>query len=884
MNPMKISLALLVAFAGLAVLSAQTPISGIDDIDRMMREVAMSPTTAANQRERHAMLSSWHRLLMHQGVDMTEFERVLEMMRAEPGSGAPLESAAAERRRAATVAMIGGIDEGFRVLAKIQADPQNHPLKVGLPNTGPKSDAPATDWGLFHGGHGQDGYTDDPGPSEGKLAWRFPIGHAWYGRPAIEAGRVYVASPGLVTIAYCLDEKTGTVVWKAKQYGINLYREPRVSSSAVVLRDAVVVRESGSGGEQRNAVDLVYIDKQSGKVLKEVRAGHVDYRRGYAPVVGDESGRYLAHPRGYMAIQNQPALVWMLNTVSVEDAVSGRQIWEFRVGDIFGDPVIADDTVFVNTAEGVLYSLAITGQSRVRWTFAAGAPLPGTPEVTGDTVFVGGSDGHVHALDRATGIRRWTFHASAPDGRAFQFFSTPRAADGRLYVGAADKHLYCLDARTGALVWKTALGDWVRARPLVVGDSVFVATMDGRVHAFAHSATRAEKRWETAATTHQLLADLVGTPTGILATSNDLFLTSLNPHTGSLNWRHSLLEAAMIEGERVPADVVGGGADYQSPPAAVGGVVYVGAPNRCVYAVDGATGREIWRYETSGQVSAQPIVADGRVFFGQQGGDKNYYCVDAKSGAPLWTKPLGWAWVSAGYRDGHLYLGTVEGDVHCVRATDGALVWTHATNGGIYPAPATDADTVYTGSWDGHYYALDRETGVPRWAYHLGGHPDSAAPILWKGKLIIQALSKYIDAVDVRTGQSVWKFSVPPGFDINATPAAHGDRIFLSLFRVVNSTPAGARLFAIDDSSGKPLWEFRPGGGLTGPSLARDRVYFASTADVFFTCVDAKGNGDGTTNLIWRYKMGGVVEESCPAIHGNRAFILCSDRYLYAFE
>jgi hypothetical protein len=99
----------------------------------------------------------------------------------------------------------------------------------------------------------------------------------------------------------------------------------------------------------------------------------------------------------------------------------------------------------------------------------------------------------------------------------------------------------------------------------------------------------------------------------------------------------------------------------------------------------------------------------------------------------------------------------------------------------------------------------------------------------------------------------------------------------------VNHSPSGARLFAADDSTGKVCGSIGR-GRVDGRSVARDRVYFASTADVFFSCVKAKGKGDGTTELIWRYKMGGVVEESCPAIYGRRAFILCSDRYLYAFE
>jgi outer membrane protein assembly factor BamB len=48
--------------------------------------------------------------------------------------------------------------------------------------------------------------------------------------------------------------------------------------------------------------------------------------------------------------------------------------------------------------------------------------------------------------------------------------------------------------------------------------------------------------------------------------------------------------------------------------------------------------------------------------------------------------------------------------------------------------------------------------------------------------------------------------------------------------------------------------------------------------------VEAKGNGDGATNLLWRYKTGGIVEESCPAVYGNKVYFLSADGHLYAIE
>jgi outer membrane protein assembly factor BamB len=52
----------------------------------------------------------------------------------------------------------------------------------------------------------------------------------------------------------------------------------------------------------------------------------------------------------------------------------------------------------------------------------------------------------------------------------------------------------------------------------------------------------------------------------------------------------------------------------------------------------------------------------------------------------------------------------------------------------------------------------------------------------------------------------------------------------------------------------------------------------------FFSCVEPKGNVDGTTTLLWRYKTGGIVEGSCPAIYGNKVYFLSTHGYLYAIE
>ncbi len=847
---------------------AQPAPSGSLDIDRVRAEVAATRTTAADARSRLSLLYSWFRLLNNQGCDLEVFEPVrLRLKRGETARPDYL---------AVGTSDLAAVDEGYRVLEVIQADPERHRIaeKSGAPRaTTSVAGAGRTDWPLFHGNAAQTGYTDDPGPARGDIAWRVPIGHGWTAKPSIEGDRVYVATPGMYVIAYALDRSTGAVVWKARQNGLNLYGTPRVCSGAVVLSDRIVVREAGSGGETGTARHLVHIDKATGKILRKEASGHVDYRRSHSPVTGDE--RFLVFPRGLQSIQNKPPLVRMLDTIVCMDTRTDTRLWESRVGEIFAEPVLDGHRVYVSAEPGVLYALNATGAQRVAWHYAAAAPLRATPAVSGDAVYVGANDGTFVALDKTTGRPRWTFRVGNTEPRASVLFSAAVEADGRVYVGAADRRIHCLDARSGALVWSRELGDWVRSRPLVIGRRVFVATLDGRMTALDEAGNTV---WTRPLAEHPIFSDLTGDVRGLLVASSDLQLHSLDPANGTTQWRHSLLESAEIDGRRVLADTIAGGADYQSSPTVANGLVFIGGPDHFVRAVEAATGRERWRFETSAQVSAAPIVAEGRVYFGQQGGDKTFYAIDTTTGRPVWQRALGWTWAGAGFSGGNLFVGTVEGGIHCVRARDGQILWTHETNGGVYPNPATDDKNVYTGSWDGHVLAIDQHTGSVRWAFHLGGSPDSAAPVLYDGKVFVQALGRNLHALETETGREVWRYDVPAGWRMNGTPAAHGGRILASIYIDNNGAPCGATMIALDATTGRTLWRHPFGGSLTGAAIARDRAFFASTNHPFVSATDLEGN------LLWRRRIGGTVYESCPAISGDRLYVLASDQFLYALE
>ncbi|MBI2438848.1 MAG: PQQ-binding-like beta-propeller repeat protein [Lentisphaerae bacterium] len=120
------------------------------------------------------------------------------------------------------------------------------------------------------------------------------------------------------------------------------------------------------------------------------------------------------------------------------------------------------------------------------WTYAPPAePTPAWPDLplserpklmfddatqvalAGDAVYFGSAvDNGIHALDAATGARRWTIFTDgpvrlaptfAPSATADKSGNKPTVTEGRVFAGSDDGVLYCIEAQSGRVVWSTRL-------------------------------------------------------------------------------------------------------------------------------------------------------------------------------------------------------------------------------------------------------------------------------------------------------------------------------------------------------------------------------------------------------------------------------------------
>lgn len=869
---------------------------GDPEVDATRRDALEHPTTPQTFWDRAVAVWAWMVVLQRLGADLDPFLPLLDRIEDPRYENDPEPACRA-------------VDEAFEVLARIQAD-AGPPRAVSVePGDAPPPPADAEPWPVYAGNARHTASTDDAGPTGGRVAWRFATGLAWYARPTVEGGRVYATSPGMRTRMWCLDLETGGAVWKTTRTRTGRpnphshvlpqsYTTPAAASTPHVVGGELVVAEMGAQGKSAGLRGLVWIDRQTGAVTRHADIGYADYRTGYARLGGH--GRYVVHPNAAQRLEPNPPQCIGHNRLLCRRADDGESVWDFPCGLTFADPVLDEQRAYVGTRDGAVFALNLEGGSsadhfgfsderRVAWQFNAGGAVNAAVGLGDGMVVFGANDGMVYAVDRQTGVERWRVAVEEPEPRAFQQFSPPALAERRVYVGSARRRLYCLDAATGEALWSAEMPDWVRSRPVLAGGRVVAAMLDGTVHAF--DAQTGEPAWSSALDRFPVFADLVHADGRLLATDARLRLWCLDASTGVVRWQHHLLQHAEVHGQAVQSDELACGGFHQSKPTAAAGKVFVGSPCRFLFAVDAATGQERWRFEMGGAISGAPAYASGDdaggsgrplVLVGQQGGEDDFYGLDAETGLPVWTQTLGWVWSSANVADGRAFVPCVDGHLACVDVRSGHVRWRYRTGRGAYPEPPVADGRVFFGSWDHFVYAFEAATGRLLWKFHTGGTPDSGAPIAHGGKLYVPMGGRRLCCLDAATGRVIWEVRPEQGC-MNASPALWGGRLFVSTSVRTGAIPPASAIRCLDAADGRELWS-HPGGGITGPSVAGGKVYFGSTSGRGFTCVDAEGRGDGATTEHWQAAMGDRVYESVPAIYGGRAYVLSEDGYLYAFE
>ena len=169
----------------------------------------------------------------------------------------------------------------------------------------------------------------------------------------------------------------------------------------------------------------------------------------------------------------------------------GKQVWRYDLGDagvsrvlphptVFdwdwqaSTPLVVDGVVYVGSGEGSFHAVdAATGERK--WRFATNGKIRNAAAIDGDQVVVGSSDHHVYALDRRSGAEHWRFDTKAAVNAA------PLIHQGRVYVGNRGAGLYALEAASGKEIWRLYFwGSWVESTPVIADGVLYIGSSDLR--------------------------------------------------------------------------------------------------------------------------------------------------------------------------------------------------------------------------------------------------------------------------------------------------------------------------------------------------------------------------------------------------------------------
>jgi outer membrane protein assembly factor BamB len=312
------------------------------------------------------------------------------------------------------------------------------------------------------------------------------------------------------------------------------------------------------------------------------------------------------------------------------DAEHLELLWWFGAeGEICGEPLLGGTVEYLSienlkTNKNIIYAFD-TVKKEILWKYKVKARMCNQLTFSNGKIYFGADDEKVYALDACTGEKRWDFKTG---GR----IRTSCCIDDKvLYVGPNDQQLYALDTDAGQEIWHFNTKDYITQDPFVSKELVHIIS-GNRLRGIDKNARlpgdRVNEIWSFKFKGDGAKAFITDDNIYLIVKEKGLFV--LEPSTGNVKWKfmnrhidedYFLLDDAIAylcssgkeksdkiyalqadsEGKRIWSYKLPERIDFiiqqeriGSLPASSEGVLYFGASDRKVYAIDFLHKKKLW--------------------------------------------------------------------------------------------------------------------------------------------------------------------------------------------------------------------------------------------------------------------------------------------------
>lgn len=228
---------------------------------------------------------------------------------------------------------------------------------------------------------------------------------------------------------------------------------------------------------------------------------------------------------------------------------------------------------------------------------------------------------------------------------------------------------------------------------------------------------------------------------------------------------------------------------------------------------------------------------------------------------------------------GKVFIGTTNGELLALSASDGSEMWRQKVDGEVLAPPVTGEGLAFVQTIDGSLMALELESGDIRWEI------DNQVPILtlrgtatpvYDGGVVYAGFSNgNLVAVKAENGEPVWEHLVmlPEGrseldrmVDVDSTPLLDGPMVYAVSYQ--------GNLRGVRRQDGNPLWEV-PMSSFLDLDTGYGQIYAVDEDDAVIA-IDRQ-----TAEEVWRQDALARRKLSSPVVFSNYIAVTDDEGYLH---
>lgn len=304
----------------------------------------------------------------------------------------------------------------------------------------------ADQWPVFRGDAALRGFSDKKMEFPLELKWTFQTDDAIVAGAVIGNNTIFVSSIG--GYVYALDF-TGNLIWKFKT-------ENSIEAPALFLDNTVYIGDLSGY--------LYALEAKTGKEIWRYEAEN--------QIMG--SANYFTHSGKTFVVVG--SYDYYLHCV---DAETGKLVWKYEADNyINGAAAVAGNRALFGGCDGFLHVVNLeSGTASAKIEVAT--YIAGSVAVADNLAYTGDYDGLFSCIDLNNKQIKWQYDNPKSN---LPILASPAIFNGKVVIGGQDKYLRCFD-NNGKEIWSFNAGGRIDASPVIVGNNVITATMDGWLYA-----------------------------------------------------------------------------------------------------------------------------------------------------------------------------------------------------------------------------------------------------------------------------------------------------------------------------------------------------------------------------------------------------------------